>query len=393
MNVISDKITSWGTHEDKTIAQIQRCAIDERVARAALCADGHLGYAVPIGGVVGYRNAISPSGVGFDIACGNKAVRLDMPGEELRSNIARIMDDVWSTISFGIGRKNNERVDHPLFESETWSLACAKPLKQKAEAQLGTVGSGNHYVDLFSDEQDRVWIGVHFGSRGLGHGIATWFLKAAGAKDGMEVDPCVLDISSDLGQQYIAGMELGGAYAYAGRDWVCSRVAQILGAPVVEEVHNHHNYAWKETHGGEELWVVRKGATPAFPGQRGFVGGTMAEQAVILEGVASSETSYSLCSTVHGAGRVMGRMEAAGSCDRKTGVCKRPGKITPEMMSDSVKAAKVELRGAGVDESPHCYKRLPEVLAAHGDSIRILHRLTPVGVAMASAKEFDPYKD
>ena len=275
MQIISDKITVWGDHEQKTITQIERCAKDERVVRAALCADGHLGYAVPIGGVVAYRNAVSPSGVGFDIACGNKAVRLDMPGQELRANIARIMDDVWQTISFGVGRKNAERVDHALFDDAAWATEAAKPLKQKAEAQLGTVGSGNHYVDLFTDEEDRVWIGVHFGSLGLGHGIATWFLKAAGAKDGMEVFPCVLDSASDLGKQYVLAMQLGGKYAYAGRDWVCARVAALLGAPIVEEVHNHHNYAWLEEHDGE-------GATPAFPGQKGFVGGTMAEPAVIL---------------------------------------------------------------------------------------------------------------
>jgi len=393
MQIISDKISIWGDHEAKTITQIERCAKDDRVVRAALCADGHLGYAVPIGGVVAYKDAVSPSGVGFDIACGNKAVRLDMPGQELRANIERIMDDLWTTISFGVGRKNAERVDHALFDDDTWAMEAAKPLKQKAEAQLGTVGSGNHYVDLFTDEEDRVWIGVHFGSRGLGHGIATWFLKAAGAKDGMEVDPCVLDAASDLGKQYVLAMQLGGAYAYAGRDWVCGRVASLLGANIVEEVHNHHNYAWLEEHNGETLWVVRKGATPAFPGQKGFVGGTMAENAVILEGVANHESQYSLCSTVHGAGRVMGRMEAAGSFDRKTGVCKRPGKVTMEMMQESVKTARVELRGAGLDESPHCYKRLPDVLAAHAGSIRILHTLTPVGVAMASAKEFDPYKD
>jgi tRNA-splicing ligase RtcB len=209
----------------------------------------------------------------------------------------------------------------------------------------------------------------------------------------MEVEPCVLDLASDLGEQYIKAMELGGAYAYAGRDWVCGRVATLLGATIVEEVHNHHNFAWRETHGGEELWVVRKGATPAFPGQKGFVGGTMAEPAVILEGVENPDAKLSLYSTVHGAGRVMGRKEATGVFDRRTGACKREPKVTGDMMTAAVKEAKVELRGAGVDESPHCYKRLNEVLAAHGGTIRVLHTLTPVGVAMASAKEFDPYKD
>jgi tRNA-splicing ligase RtcB len=262
-----------------------------------------------------------------------------------------------------------------------------------ARQQLGTVGSGNHYVDLFTDEQDRAWIGVHFGSRGLGHKTATWFLKAAGAKDGMDVAPCVIDAQSDLGAQYLECMHLAGQYAYAGRDWVCSKIAQLLDASIVEEVHNHHNFAWRETHDGEEYWVVRKGATPAFPGQKGFVGGTMGETSVILEGIENDEAKHSLYSTVHGAGRVMGRMEAAGKIDRKTGAVLRPGKVTREMMQSWLKNANVELRGAGLDESPDCYKRLPEVLAQHGSSIRILHTLTPVGVAMAGANEFDPYKD
>jgi tRNA-splicing ligase RtcB len=167
----------------------------------------------------------------------------------------------------------------------------------------------------------------------------------------------------------------------------------LLGAPIVESVHNHHNFAWREEHGGEQYWVVRKGATPAFPGQKGFVGGTMAEPAVILEGVESEESRLTMYSTVHGAGRVMGRREAAGIFHHKTGEMKRAPKITQAMMQQKVRQANVELRGAGVDESPHCYKRLPEVLAAHDATIRILHTLTPVGVAMAGANEFDPYKD
>ena len=389
-----DNIPVWGTHEENTLEQARVCA--READYMALMADGHLGYGVPIGGVLAAESRISPTAVGFDIACGNKAVRTDFPASELRANIGRIMDDIWKTLSFGIGRKNAERVEHPIFDRgghPGWETEAARPLKRKAEAQLGTIGSGNHYVDLFTDEQDRVWVGVHFGSRGLGHGIATWFLKAAGAKDGMMVDPVFLDVNSDLGAQYVDAMQLGGAYAYAGRDWVCDRVARLLGASIEEEVHNHHNFAWLEQHDGREMWVCRKGATPAFPGQRGFVGGTMGEISVILEGVDSPESRTALYSTVHGAGRVMGRKMATGVTDRKTGVVKREGLVKPQMMQDWLTASNVVLRGGGLDESPHCYKRLPEVLAAHGDTIRVLHTLTPVGVAMAGANEFDPYKD
>src|SRR5215475_2507141 len=399
-----DNIPIWGAPDPGAVSQIKTCALT--ADKVALMADHHKGYAVPIGGVVAYKDAISPSGVGYDIACGNKAVRVDMPGSELRANIQRIMDEVWTTISFGVGRKNRgsgfvltnpelkmDQVDHALFESPAWKAQAASPLKEMARQQLGTVGSGNHYVDLFTDEEDRVWIGVHFGSRGLGHKLATWFLEKGGAKDGMDVEPCVIGASTDLGEQYVVCMNLAGDYAYAGRDWVCQRVAKILGAEIVEEVHNHHNFAWRETHSGEEYWVVRKGATPAFPGQKGFVGGTMGETSVILEGIENESAKHSLYSTVHGAGRVMGRMEAKGKVDKRTGKILKAGKVSQEMMSEWFSRAQVELRGAGLDESPHCYKRLPEVLAEHGDSIRILHTLTPVGVAMAGANEFDPYKD
>lgn len=384
----------FGEPLDNAVEQIVNCA--REAEHAALMADHHLGYAVPIGGVVAYDGRVSPSGVGYDIACGNKAILLDADADDVRANIATIMDDLWAALSFGVGRKNNEEVDHPLFyDDPAWDIPVAQGLKDLARAQLGTIGSGNHYVDLFTDEQERVWVGVHFGSRGLGHRLATHFIRAGGGKDGIHVDPVLLDADSQLGREYVACMRLAGRYAYAGRDWVCERVAGLLGARILDEVHNHHNFAWEEEHDERKLWVVRKGATPAFPGQRGFVGGSMGDVSVILEGVESDESRAALYSTVHGAGRVMSRTKAAGKMrwrgGRKVQVSK--GAISREMMMDWVRRAGVELRGAGPDESPHVYKRLPEVLGHHAPSIRILHTLTPIGVAMAGADEFDPFKD
>jgi tRNA-splicing ligase RtcB len=188
-------------------------------------------------------------------------------------------------------------------------------------------------------------------------------------------------------------MRLAGRYAYAGRDWVCAEVARILGANILDEVHNHHNFAWKEQHGGEDYWVVRKGATPAFPGQRGFVGGSMGDISVVLEGVESEESQTALYSTIHGAGRVMSRTKARGKQNYHTKKVISPGLISREMMQEWVAGKGVELRGAGVDESPHCYKRLPEVLEHHAGTVRVLHTLTPLGVAMAGEDEIDPYKD
>lgn len=393
MHQVIDGVPVWGQPEANAVEQIKNCRKD--ATHVALMADHHLGYAVPIGGVVAYEDKVSPSGVGFDIACGNKAVLLDAPAAEVRKNIKTIMDDVFRTISFGVGRKNAERVEHPLFGSPVWAEEPFRGLKADAAAQLGTVGSGNHYVDLFVDERDRVWCGVHFGSRGLGHKIATHFLKAAGGRDGMMVDPVTLPVSSDLGEQYLKGMNLAGEYAYAGRDWVCRKVAAILGAGILEEVHNHHNFAWKESHGGKDLWVVRKGATPAFPGQKGFVGGSMGDVSVIIEGVENGEASASLYSTVHGAGRVIGRRAAIGKFvkDENGKKQRQPGLVRHDEMMAWVAKAGVELRGADLDEAPQCYKRLPDVLSYHADSIRVLHTLTPIGVAMAGKDVIDPFKD
>src|SRR5262245_17225813 len=361
----------------------------------AMMADHHLGYAVPIGGVVVYQNAISPSGVGYDIACGNKAVRLDVPASEVRRDIARIMDAIVRHISFGMGRTNDTPVEHPMFDAgdPRWKHPAVKPLKRMAEDQLGTVGGSKHYVGGIVDERERVWVGVHFGSRGLGHKTATWFLKAGGAKDQIHADPLVLPLKSALGAEYVECMKLAGEYAYAGCDWVCAEVARIIGAPIVESVHNHHNFAWQETHGGERVWVVRKGATPAFPGQRGFIGASMGEKAFIVAGRDSEESRSAFYSTVHGAGRAMSRTAAKGKAHRRTGERLSAGLVTREAMEAWVREAGVELRGADLDEAPQAYKRLDRVLAHHGDTLEIQHRLTPIGVAMAGPDIVDPFKD
>lgn len=371
----------FGEHDENTIAQMKNCMAVGNVVAGVICADGHLGYAQPVGGVIAYEKQISISGVGFDIGCGNMAVRLDTPFAAIQDRVGAIIKDISRIISFGIGRNNDERVDHDLFDdSEAWKASDMEAYRQKAVGQIGTVGSGNHYVDLMRDEKDFVWIGVHFGSRGLGHTSATRYLKAAGGKDGMNVPPAVIDEDSEIGRRYIAAMQLSGRYSYAGREWVIERVRKLIGGTVTDMVHNHHNYAWRETHNGRDLWVVRKGATPAFPGQRGFVGGSMGDDAVIIEGVDSPEARASLYSTVHGAGRLFGRKEAKRRFSRAE-------------MNAWLQGRGVTLIGADLDESPMAYRRLPEVLAHHVETVKVLHTLRPFAVAMAGAGEFDPFKD
>lgn len=387
-------IKTFGIVDEEVEKQMKAAMEKSNASFGVLCADNHLGYSVPVGGVIGIEHGICVNGVGYDIACGNKAVRLDCDPKTVREGIYRNMNEIQSKISFGVGRKNNEKVEHTIFDDAIWNeIPLLTGLKEKARDQLGTVGSGNHYVDVFVDESERVWIGVHFGSRGLGHSIATHFVKAGGGVDGVHADPVVFDENSDLGQQYLKCMELAGRYAYAGRDWVCQKVAQILHGEILEEVHNHHNFAWKERHFDKDLWVIRKGATPAFPGQKGFVGGSMGDMSVILEGVESLESTAALFSTIHGAGRAMGRNQAKGKRDRKTGRQLTPGLISRDEMDGWIRNANVELRGGDVDEAPQAYKRIEEVLRFHHETIKILHTLRPIGVCMADNRTFDPYKD
>jgi tRNA-splicing ligase RtcB len=403
----------FGTHDQKTIHQLEDVAA--RAERVALMADGHVGYVMPIGGVAAYRDRVSVVGVGFDIACGNAAIRTDMRLADLGSDerevgvmLNALADEIASVVSFGVGRKNradDAPVDHPLFDDPAWDAlpaAVRSAIREKARGQLGTVGSGNHYVDVFSDEEGRLWVGVHFGSRGFGHTVASGFLAIGQGRRWGERVPeqeVLLPLETPSGHDYFVLMNLAGRYAYAGREWVARKVVSILGGTEMEMVHNHHNFAWREQHEGEDLVIVRKGATPAFPGQKGFIGGSMGDDAVIVRGslIADEETARAqreaLFSTVHGAGRVMSRTEAAGKRRWKTGEIIRPGRVTPAMMEEWVRQKGVILRGGGLDESPHVYRRLPEVLAAQGSTVEVIHTLRPLIVVMAGADEFDPYKD
>lgn len=342
--------------------------------------------------------------------CGNAAIRTQLQLSDIEADLEKHANEIASSISFGVGRSNkadDAPTDHPLFSTEAWDALPSKPireaLRQKARQQLGTVGSGNHYVDVFADQQGRIWVGVHFGSRGLGHSIATGFMNLAQNRPweakGTPTTEALLSLDSPLGQGYWALMNLAGQYAYAGREWVARKVVQLLGGQEQELVHNHHNFAWKEVHHAREWVVVRKGATPAFPGQKSFVGGSMGDEAVILQGQPNptaqeaQEQAAALFSTIHGAGRVMSRSAAIGKIDRKTGQVLRPGQVTQGAMKKWIKQKGVILRGGGLDESPHVYRRLPQVLQAQGGTIQVLHTLRPLIVVMAGADEFDPYKD
>ncbi|GIO66429.1 RtcB family protein [Paenibacillus cookii] len=402
-----DGVRVWGKPDESSVAQALRCARTGNTVQTLLMADHHKGYSQPIGGVVVYDGQISPSGVGYDIACGNKAVRTNLYASDVKPVLAGIMDEIARSVSFGIGRVNHTPLDHDLFDDPDWDVykTLGKQVHDKllslARSQLGTVGSGNHFVDLFEEKATgRLWIGNHFGSRGFGHKTASGFINLCSGREflanapgeSMDQPPVLLELESELGDMYYRAMKLAGRYAYAGRDYVIEQVLSILGAAADFEVHNHHNYAWKETHHGKDVIVVRKGATPSAPGQTGFIGGSMGDISVIVRGKDTAENRDAYYSTVHGAGRVMSRTQAAGRMNWKTRK-RSGGQISTGQMLAAVKEFGVELRGAGTDESPFVYRKLQDVLDAHAETIEVLHVLKPIGVCMAGADEFDPYKD
>lgn len=437
-------VTIFGDVQKNAVEQLENVMKDDRVVAGALMADHHLGYSMPIGGVVAYRDAISPSGVGFDIACGNKCVRTEMFRDDL--DVPSTMRTIQRTVSFGLGRVNDTPTDHPLFENELWKEPEFAPLKFKARQQLGTVGSGNHYVDLLVDDDGRLWVANHFGSRGLGHTIASGFLAIAAGKlftDRVKEsdDPAVFDIGTPAGDLYVEAMKLAGVYAYAGRDYVIDQVLNILGTTSDFGVHNHHNFAWEE----EGSWVVRKGATP-LTRDPAFIGGSMGDISVIVRGKmppGSTSNTYkwddvkygnvddigALGSAPHGAGRVMSRTAAAGKL-RKMWYCNNHNcDFTPERsmgndtlyeknrcpkcslplrkgrMRDTSTAAidwhsvhsdlakrGIYVLGSGADEAPGVYKDLTTVLSQHSNIV-VMHTLEPVGVVMAGDNVHDPYAD
>jgi tRNA-splicing ligase RtcB len=408
------KIATFGKVDRRSLKQLERCMAAGDAELGVLCADHHPGYSQPIGGGIAYEGHVSPSGVGYDIGCGNKAARTALTRADLDAlgGVESIMAEITRRISFGLGVPARERADHPVLDAiRSADFAPQRALAGLAEAQLGTVGSGNHYVNLMEDEEGFVWVGVHFGSRGFGHKTASGFLALAqglpfegrAAEGEMDSPPVLFAAGSELGEAYVAAMELAGEYAYAGRDVVVAKVLEILGAEAVHEVHNHHNFAWREEHFGRDYWVIRKGCTPARPGQEGFVGGSMGDESVILEGVAGREAERSLSSTVHGAGRLMSRTKAAGRFRwRKQEVGGRrirvreqvaPGAVDWPAVQARLREQGIVLIGGGADEAPEVYKRLPDVLAAHAGSVRVKHRLRPLGVAMAGADVDDPYRD
>ena len=374
----------WGTDlESESIQQMKNaCNLPISIA-GALMPDAHLGYGLPIGGVLATDNAVIPYAVGVDIACRMKMTVLDIPPGELndKRGIGRLQRAIETETRFGVGANFKIPRQHPVME-EDWSCTrVTKNHKDKAWKQLGTSGSGNHFVEfgLFTVENDALKLRPgtylallsHSGSRGTGAQVAAHYSKLAKKRHPelpRELSHLAwLDMDREEGQEYWQAMELMGKYAAANHACIHRHIAEHLRAQVLLDLENHHNYAWKERHLGRDVIVHRKGATPAGTGMIGIIPGSMASPAYVVRGKGNPE---SLNSCSHGAGRVMSRKKAM-----KT----QSWKETQQLLAQR----KVTLLSAGLDEVPMVYKNINDVMAAQADLVEILGRFQPRLVKMA----------
>ena len=378
----------WGEGlEAEAVKQMANaCALPVAVA-GALMPDAHVGYGLPIGGVLATDNAVIPYAVGVDIACRMKLTVYDRKANTLAGQRDRLANLIESETRFGMGCEFKDRREHDVMD-EDWSVSpVTNRLRDKAWSQLGTSGSGNHFVEFgaFTVEQNDLGLEpgeylallTHSGSRGTGAQVCDYYSKRAMARHEhlpKELKHLAwLSLDDADGQEYWAAMNLMGRYAAANHALIHKHIAKKLGAHVILDIENHHNFAWKETHvvNGEsrEVIVHRKGATPAGAGVLGIIPGSMASPGYVVRGKGSPE---SLNSAAHGAGRVMSRTKAMQSFTWSA---------TKKLLAERG----VELLSAGLDEVPGVYKDIHAVMAAQTDLVEVLGQFDPKLVKMCPA--------
>jgi tRNA-splicing ligase RtcB len=373
----------WGTEiDDAAKHQMQEACSVPSARGAALMPDAHLGYGLPIGGVLALENAVIPYAVGVDIACRMKLSILDMPPESLTKNFERYRAALENGTRFGVGSTHEKPQDHPVMDEDWTVCRITRESKDKARKQLGTSGSGNHFAEFgtFSlpqrddelglDAGEYVALLSHSGSRGPGAAVCDTYSRIAQAQLPRQFAQfgrlAWLELDSQAGQEYWLAMNLMGDYAAANHDVLHRLVTKKLGARIVGGVENHHNFAWKEMHNGKELVVHRKGATPAGKGVLGVIPGSMADPAFVVRGKGNAA---SLNSASHGAGRRMSRTQAKSL-------------YTWKAVQKDLEKKGVRVLSAGADEVPYVYKNIEEVMKAQEDLVEIVARFDPKIVKM-----------
>lgn len=351
----------------------------------ALMPDAHQGYGLPIGGVLAANNSVIPYGVGVDIGCRMALSIYDIPESHFMQNAAKYKRELiaWTKFGAGEGWTGNLKAEHSILDrSEFNATPFIKALHDKASHQLGTSGGGNHFVEwgIIEFEKDDVQLNIpkgkyvalltHSGSRGFGATIAGHYTKLA--KDLCKLPDeaknlAYLSLDSAEGQEYWLAMNLAGDYASACHEVIHNRLTKAIGGNLLARVENHHNFAWKEKHNGQDVIVHRKGATPASKDVLGIIPGSMTAPGFLVRGKGEMN---SINSASHGAGRQMSRTQAIKN-------------ISKNEMQAILKAHGVTLIGAGLDEAPMAYKDINTVMAAQSDLVDVLAKFSPKMVRMA----------
>ncbi len=375
---------TWGEDIDGGAhAQMRQACTLPMAVGAALMPDAHIGYGLPIGGVLALDNAVVPYAVGVDIACRMKLSVLDIPAEELDHRSERFRSALEKGTRFGVGATHQTPQDHPVMDADWTVTRVTREHKEKAWKQLGTSGSGNHFVEFGeltlpqADPELGLEAGTyiallsHSGSRGAGAAVCNVYSSMAQARlskrDAEFGRLAWLDLDSEAGQEYWAAMNLMGDYAAANHAVLHRLVTKLLGARVIAGVENHHNFAWKETHGGREVVVHRKGATPAGDGVLGIIPGSMATPAFVVRGKGHPE---SFDSASHGAGRAMSRTAARD-------------KYNFRAVQKDLEQKGIRILSAGADEVPYVYKDIHAVMAAQTDLVDVVGQFQPRIVKMS----------
>ena len=375
---------SWGEDiDDACHAQMRQACSLPMAAGAALMPDAHVGYGLPIGGVLALENAVVPYAVGVDIACRMKLSVLDIPTTELSANFHRFKSALDKGTRFGIGSTHERPQQHDVMDSDWTVTRITREHRDKAWRQLGTSGSGNHFVEfgvmtlsqrdeeLGLDAGEYVALMSHSGSRGTGAAVCDTYSNIARARLPKRYEDvgrlAWLDLEDEAGQEYWAAMSLMGDYAAANHDVIHRLVSQIVGGRIISGIENHHNFAWKEVHDGRELIVHRKGATPASQGELGVIPGSMADPAFVVRGKGNAA---SFRSASHGAGRRMSRTAARD-------------KYSWRSVQRDLEVKGVRVLSAGADEVPYAYKNILEVMDAQQDLVDIVARFDPRIVKMS----------
>ena len=384
------KYRQWGEGlEHDAVMQMEKACLLPVAVEGALMPDAHVGYGLPIGGVLATDNVVIPYAVGVDIACRMKLTVLDIPVRDLENKQDRLTRAIETETRFGVGASFKQRREHEVMDAD-WSVSpITKQHKDRAWGQLGTSGSGNHFVEFglftahskINDLEPVTYVALlsHSGSRGTGASVCDHYSKIAFSQFPdlpSELKRLAwLSLESQEGQEYWNAMELMGRYAAANHACIHRHIAENLGAQILLGLENHHNFAWKERHvidGVErEVIVHRKGATPAGEGVLGIIPGSMASPGFVVSGKGNAE---SLNSASHGAGRLMSRKAANEKFNWKD-------------VNRFLRERGVTLISAGLDEVPMAYKNIEEVMAAQEDLVEIVARFDPRLVKMAPSGE------